>query len=73
TVGDRSVLAGQVGVPDNVKIGSDVILMAQAGVTKDIPEPGAYFGTPARPRAEIAREIAAVRRLARKGAKDRRS
>lgn len=71
TVGARAVLAGQVGVADNVSIVADAIVMAQAGVTRDLTEPGAYFGTPARPRAEIAREIAAVRRLARR-VKERR-
>lgn len=71
-IGDRAVLAGQVGVADNVSIIADATVMAQAGVTRDITEPGGlYFGTPARPRAEMAREIAAVRRLARR-VKERR-
>ncbi|MEO1534085.1 MAG: LpxD N-terminal domain-containing protein [Planctomycetota bacterium] len=72
TIGDRAVLAGQVGVADNVSIIADATVMAQAGVTRDITEAGGlYFGTPARPRAEMAREIAAVRRLARR-VKERR-
>ncbi|MEM7622001.1 MAG: UDP-3-O-(3-hydroxymyristoyl)glucosamine N-acyltransferase [Planctomycetota bacterium] len=71
-IGARAVLAGQVGVADNVSIAADAIVMAQAGVTRDITQSGGhFFGTPARPRTEMAREIAAVRRLARR-VKERR-
>ncbi len=62
-IGARAVLAGQVGVADNISIGPGVIVMAQAGVTRDLLEPGAYFGAPARPRQVVAREIAALRRI----------
>lgn len=73
TVGDRVVMAGQVGVADNLTIASDVILMAQAGVTRSVDAPGAYVGSPARPRAEFAGEVAAVRRLVRDRKKQRRA
>jgi UDP-3-O-[3-hydroxymyristoyl] glucosamine N-acyltransferase len=39
--------------------------MAQSGVTKDVVNPGVYFGTPSQPQAEFARDFAAVRRLAK--------
>lgn len=65
TVGDRAVLAGQVGVSDAVNIGEDAIVLAQAGVTRHLPGNCAYFGTPARPHADFAKETAALRRLAR--------
>ncbi|MEO1583417.1 MAG: UDP-3-O-(3-hydroxymyristoyl)glucosamine N-acyltransferase [Planctomycetota bacterium] len=65
TIGDRSVLAGQVGVADGVSIGADVTVMAKAGVSNDLAAGEAYLGAPAQPRAQAAREMMAVRRLAK--------
>lgn len=66
TLGDRTVIAGQVGVGDNVTVAADVIVMAQSGVTRNLPDAGPYFGIPARPRHVVVREIAALRRIAKK-------
>lgn len=46
-LGHHVVLAGQVGLADHVTLGDQVIVAAKGGVTKDLPEPGLYGGTPA--------------------------
>ena len=47
TLGHHVILAGQVGLADHVTLRDQVIVAAKAGVTKDLPEPGFYGGTPA--------------------------
>jgi len=47
-IGSHCILAGQVGVVGHIEIGDNVILMAQSGISKSIPKPGPYFGTPAK-------------------------
>ncbi len=63
TIGSRVTLGGQVGVSDHVNITDDVRIGGQAGVTKNIPEPGEYWGTPVSEFKEYARLIALVRKL----------
>jgi UDP-3-O-[3-hydroxymyristoyl] glucosamine N-acyltransferase len=55
--------AGQAGVVDHVSIGDDVIVGAQAGVTKDIPAASIVLGSPAIPHREFKRQVAMVARL----------
>lgn len=52
TLGDYVTMGGQVGVAGHLEITSKVLLLAKSGVTKSIPEPGAYTGYPARPLME---------------------
>lgn len=52
TVGARNTMGGQVAFSDHVSTGDDVILAGRSGVTKDISEPGAYWGTPPLPLRE---------------------
>jgi UDP-3-O-[3-hydroxymyristoyl] glucosamine N-acyltransferase len=59
TTGDRCTFAGQVGTSSHVKIGSDIVLGGRTGVTKDLPDAGAYWGVPARPYAS-AMKVAAI-------------
>jgi len=75
TVGNGAVLAGQVGIGDHAHVGPGVILGGQAGVLsgKTVTnemfglKPGSVlWGTPARPLAQVLREIAAVARLAKR-------
>ena len=47
-IGNNVILAGQVGLAGHLDIGDNVILIAQSGVSKSIPKPGMYFGTPAK-------------------------
>jgi len=72
TVGRGAVIGGQVGIADHVEIDGGVILGAQAGVPSHKKlslgglKPGTVFwGTPARPLAQVLRELAVVARLAK--------
>jgi UDP-3-O-[3-hydroxymyristoyl] glucosamine N-acyltransferase len=51
-LGNYVVMGGQVGVAGHLEIGDQVTFMAKSGVTKNIQEPGAYTGYPARPLIE---------------------
>ncbi|OPZ23038.1 MAG: UDP-3-O-acylglucosamine N-acyltransferase [candidate division BRC1 bacterium ADurb.BinA364] len=63
-IGDGVVLAGQVGVRDNIRIGSGVQIGAQSGVSKDVPDGEIWFGSPAVPMGEWARQYAAQKKSA---------
>jgi UDP-3-O-[3-hydroxymyristoyl] glucosamine N-acyltransferase len=49
TIEDRVVLWGQVGSVGHVKVGSDSMVTAQSGISKDIPAGVTYRGSPAQP------------------------
>jgi UDP-3-O-[3-hydroxymyristoyl] glucosamine N-acyltransferase len=69
TIADGAILAGQVGLSNQVKIGPGAILGGQAGVYvgATVEGPGQLFaGTPARPIKEQMREMATLRRLAKR-------
>jgi UDP-3-O-[3-hydroxymyristoyl] glucosamine N-acyltransferase len=73
SVGKGAVIAGQVGIGDHAHVGPGVILGGQAGVlsgktvTNEGLKPGTVlWGTPARPLAQVLRELAVVARLARR-------
>jgi UDP-3-O-[3-hydroxymyristoyl] glucosamine N-acyltransferase len=51
-LGNYVTMGGQVGVAGHLEISDKVLLLAKSGVTKSIPEPGAYTGYPARPLME---------------------
>jgi UDP-3-O-[3-hydroxymyristoyl] glucosamine N-acyltransferase len=61
---DYAVLASQCGVSDHVTIGKGAMVLAQAGVTKDVIPRDQVIGFPAASRKEALREMAALRRLA---------
>jgi UDP-3-O-[3-hydroxymyristoyl] glucosamine N-acyltransferase len=65
-IGDFVIIGGQVGVAPQVTIGSKARIGAQAGVMSDIEEGAVVVGSPARPRIEFFRGIAALKRLARR-------
>jgi UDP-3-O-[3-hydroxymyristoyl] glucosamine N-acyltransferase len=56
-------MGGNVGTNDHVHIGDDVILGGRSSVDRDITEPGAYFGTPARPLGEAKRSLILTTKL----------
>lgn len=62
-IGNFVTLAGQVGVAGHLEIGDQVMVGGQSGVSRNLPEAGAYTGTPARPLKEQRRLEAWVRRL----------
>lgn len=63
TIGDRVTIAGQAATSDHVNVCSDVTLGGRTGVTKDITEPGTYWGTPVRPFNDELRSIALARKI----------
>jgi UDP-3-O-[3-hydroxymyristoyl] glucosamine N-acyltransferase len=69
-VGDYVMMGGQVGVSDNLVIADGVMIAASSRVGYSLRKTARYGGTPAMPVREWFREIAAVRRLARRGKPD---
>jgi len=66
---DDCVIGGQVGIGDHVVIKRGVVLGSAAGVLPHkVLQPGdePYWGTPAQPLSKHLKELAAVRRLAKK-------
>ena len=61
-VGGQAALAGHLRVGKAAKIG------AQAGVMSDVPPGAALVGSPAQPRQEFFRQVAALKRTARRRA-----
>lgn len=60
-IGNRVILGGQVGIGDHVTIEDGVILGSQGGVpTGKRLKAGLYWGTPARPLAEVKKRYAEV-------------
>lgn len=69
-IGDFVVIGGQVGVAEHVTIGANARIGAQSGVMSAL-EPGAVVvGSPARPARQVFREIATLKRLAQRQAKE---
>ncbi len=67
TLGDFVVMGGQSGLVGHIVVGSGAQIAGASHVKDDIPAGARMGGTPARPLREWAREIAALRRLARSG------
>jgi UDP-3-O-[3-hydroxymyristoyl] glucosamine N-acyltransferase len=63
TIGRGAILAGQVGINGHVRIGDGARIGAQSGILKDVSRGAEYFGSPAQPRHETWRQIAALQRL----------
>jgi UDP-3-O-[3-hydroxymyristoyl] glucosamine N-acyltransferase len=64
-LGDFVVMGGHSGAVGHVRIGAGAQIAGMAHVKNDVPPGARMGGTPARPFREWAREVAAVRRLAR--------
>lgn len=62
-IGSRVTIAGQAATNDHVNICDDVVLGGRTGVTKDISQPGVYWGLPASPIKETMRLLALGRKL----------
>lgn len=63
TIGSRTIFAGQAATSDHITVGDDITLGGRSGVSRDILEPGTYWGTPARPIGEEMRMMALERKL----------
>ncbi|MCX5636569.1 MAG: UDP-3-O-(3-hydroxymyristoyl)glucosamine N-acyltransferase, partial [Planctomycetota bacterium] len=62
-LGDGVVLAGQVGLADNIEVNDGVTIGAQAGVMNDVPAGRQLAWTPAIERKEALRIVGLVMRL----------
>ena len=71
TLGEEVLLMGQVGVRAGVTITSQVVVLARSVVYGDLVRSGVYLGTPARPRMQALRIMAAAARLPRWFARQR--
>jgi UDP-3-O-[3-hydroxymyristoyl] glucosamine N-acyltransferase len=61
-VGGQAAMAGHLNIGKGARIG------AQAGVISDVPPGAALVGSPAQPRQEFFRQVAALKRLVRRRA-----
>ncbi len=67
TLEDFVVLAGQAGVAGHLTLGRGARIGPQAGVMSDVKPGIDLLGSPARPAKEFMREVATLRRFARRG------
>ncbi len=67
---DFVAIGGQVGIAGHLTIGSGARIGAQAGIIHDIPPGEEYMGSPAFPRTQFLRQVAAVNRLIKKKKND---
>lgn len=63
-LGDYVVMGGQSGTVGHIKIGNGAQVGGASHPTHDVPAGARYFGTPAKPLREAAREQALIKRLA---------
>lgn len=63
TVGDGVQIGAQAGISEHVKVGDGAKIAAQSGVMRDVGGGEVVFGTPALPRTDTLRQIAALRKL----------
>jgi UDP-3-O-[3-hydroxymyristoyl] glucosamine N-acyltransferase len=63
TIEDRVVLWGQVGSVGHITVGSDSMVTAQSGISKDLPAGGTYRGSPAQPIRDQLRLEANMREI----------
>jgi UDP-3-O-[3-hydroxymyristoyl] glucosamine N-acyltransferase len=61
--GHHVTFAGQVGVVGHITIGDKAILMAKAGITKDVPPGAIMLGAPAVPHKQFKKSFAALQSL----------
>ncbi len=62
-IGDFVAIGGQTGIAGHLNIGMGVRLGAQSGVMNDIPAGAEYMGSPAFPKNQFLRQMAALKRL----------
>jgi UDP-3-O-[3-hydroxymyristoyl] glucosamine N-acyltransferase len=59
-------VGGQAGFAEHLTVGRNARIGAQAGVLADVPPGAAVVGSPAQPRREFFRQVAVLKRLARR-------
>ncbi len=68
-MGDFVVMGGQSGMVGHAKVGDGAMLAGASNAKGDLPAGGRYGGIPAKPMAEWARELVALKKLGRRGSK----
>jgi UDP-3-O-[3-hydroxymyristoyl] glucosamine N-acyltransferase len=68
-LGDFVVMGARSGTAGHIKVGAGAMLAGCAVAKDDVPPGARYGGIPAKPMAEWARELAALKRLIRRGSK----
>ncbi|PCJ99742.1 MAG: UDP-3-O-(3-hydroxymyristoyl)glucosamine N-acyltransferase [Zetaproteobacteria bacterium] len=63
---DYVAIGGQVGIAGHITIGVGARIGAQAGVISDVPGGQEYLGSPAFPKSQFFRQVAALNRLIKK-------
>jgi UDP-3-O-[3-hydroxymyristoyl] glucosamine N-acyltransferase len=63
---DFVMVGGQAGFIGHLKIGKGAMLGAQTGVMEDVPAGGQWVGSPSQPARQFLRQVAMVKRLARR-------
>lgn len=66
-LGDFVVMGGQSGLVGHIKVGSGAQIAGGSHATHDVPAGARMGGTPAVPLLEFARQVALLKRLARRG------
>ena len=56
-------IGGQAAVAGHLRVGKGARIGAQAGVISDVPAGAALVGSPAQPRQEFFRQVAALKRM----------
>jgi UDP-3-O-[3-hydroxymyristoyl] glucosamine N-acyltransferase len=59
-IADNVIIAGQVGVKEQVKIGAHAVIGAQSAVLRDVPAGTFVSGSPARPHRDTMRAYASM-------------
>jgi UDP-3-O-[3-hydroxymyristoyl] glucosamine N-acyltransferase len=62
-IGKRNRLGGQVGISGHIELGDDIIITAQSGVSKSLPDKGIYHGSPVKERLQAFKIESYIRRL----------
>lgn len=65
-IGDFVALGGQSGIAGHLKIGSGARIGAQSGIMSDLDPMQEYLGSPAMPKTQYFRQLAALNRLIKK-------
>jgi UDP-3-O-[3-hydroxymyristoyl] glucosamine N-acyltransferase len=65
-LGDFVQIGGQAGIAGHLRIGNGARIGAQSGVISDVPAGAAMWGTPADLKSVFLRQVATLKRLARK-------
>ncbi len=69
-INDFVAIGGQAGIAGHLTIGSGARIGAQSGIMADIPADEEYLGSPAFPKTQYFRQMAALNRLIKKRKRD---